>query len=169
MFTRLWGRKRRRRGRVLWVLATFLARGLTQDAAHYCVDGDLHISVVCVYFTLSYILSPGAVSDVAARRQDKLPTACVHFLYGRKGRAAGWAQTIQLAPILSAHTFILSRPHMLNSQCVGTKEGAMAWSNTAVWYSGETSCNSLCQSARGSCFQAEEAVIHNEQRKWFCV
>lgn len=137
-----------------------------------------HFSLLCwwwltslsgVYFTLSRILSPGAVSEVAARRQDKeppgkLPSACVHFLYGRKGRAAGWAQTIQL---VSPHTFILSRPHMLNSQCVGTKEGAMAWSNTAVWYCGETSCNSLCQSARGSCFQAEEALIHNEQRKLF--
>lgn len=71
--------------------------------------------------------------------------------------------------ILSSHTFILSRPHVLNSQCVGTKEGVMAWSNTAVWYCGETSCNSLCQSARGSCFQAEEAVIHNAQRKLFCA
>lgn len=116
--------------RRLCVLATFLARGLAQKAAHYRVGGDLLILIV---YILPYLTSclPCAVSDVAARRQDKesprkLPTAHVHFLYGRKCQAAGWAQTIQLAPILSPHIFILSRPHMLNSQCVGTKEGAMA-------------------------------------------
>lgn len=125
-----------------------------------------------VHFTLSYILSRGAVSDVAARQGatgEAAKCLCAFSLWKEMPGCRLGSDHPAGPDILSPHTFILSRPHVLNSQWVGTKEGAMAWSNTAVWYCGETSCNSLCQSARGSCFQAEEAVIHNEQRKLFCV
>lgn len=110
-----------------------------------------------VHLTSSYLASylPCAVSNVAAMTVDKespvkLAAARAYFLpsYGRECQVGVWAETVsQLAQILSLHRFILSRPHMLNLQCVGTKEGAMAWFNTAVRYCGETSCNALCQSA----------------------
>lgn len=145
-----WGERRRTLSSVLrWNIS---CKGL--DPEHCPLTGCQWLTYLnVVHPTLSYLASylPCAVSRVAAMRQDKespvkLPTARVYFLplYRREHQVGVWAQTVnQLAPILSLHHFSLSRPHVLNSQCVGAKKGAMAWFNAAVRYCAETSCNSV--------------------------